>query len=155
MLLRMACNPWITVYFWKLLLSIFGAWLIVSNKFQEVKPWRWEGIEPETWARWDHTQSWGFSKSSLLLLWWNTTTKAPWMGRVCLMLPRHCSSLKEVRAGSETRQDPGGRNWGRGHRGAAYCLAPRGLLSLLSYRTQNCQPRGNPTHNWLGSPLIN
>ena len=34
--------------------------------------------------------------------------------------------------------------------GAAYCLVPCGLLSLLSYRTQDHQPRGGTTHNGLG-----
>jgi hypothetical protein len=32
-------------------------------------------------------------------------------------------------------------------RGAAYWLAPHGLLSMLSYRTQDLQPRGRTTHN--------
>ena len=36
--------------------------------------------------------------------------------------------------------------------GAAYWLAPHGLLSLLFYRTQDHQPRDGPTHNGLGPP---
>jgi hypothetical protein len=36
--------------------------------------------------------------------------------------------------------------------GATYWLAPRGLHSLLSYRTQNYQPRGGTTHKELGPP---
>ena len=32
-------------------------------------------------------------------------------------------------------------------KGAAYWLAPHGLLSLLSYRTQDHQPRDGTTHN--------
>ena len=36
-------------------------------------------------------------------------------------------------------------------RGAAYWLASPGLFSLLSYRTQNYQPRDDTTHN---QPLI-
>ena len=36
--------------------------------------------------------------------------------------------------------------------GAAYWLAPHGLLSLLSYRTQVHQLRHDPTHNRLGPP---
>ena len=40
-------------------------------------------------------------------------------------------------------------------RDAAYCLVPHDLLSLLSYRTQNQQPRDGTTHHGLGlSPLI-
>ena len=38
---------------------------------------------------------------------------------------------------------------------AAYWLASHGLFSLLSYRTQKQQPRGNITYNGLGpSPTI-
>ena len=37
--------------------------------------------------------------------------------------------------------------------GAAYWLAPHGLLSLLSYRTQDHQPKDGTTHNGLG-PLL-
>ena len=38
-------------------------------------------------------------------------------------------------------------------RGAAYWLAPHGLLSFLSYRTQDYQPRDGITHRGLGPPL--
>jgi hypothetical protein len=34
-------------------------------------------------------------------------------------------------------------------RGAAYWIAPNGLLSLLSYRSQDQQPRDGTTHDWL------
>ena len=37
---------------------------------------------------------------------------------------------------------------------AAYWLSPHGLLSLLSYKTQDHQSRDGPTHNALGSPPI-
>lgn len=36
-------------------------------------------------------------------------------------------------------------------RDAAHWLAHHGLLSLLSYRTKDHQPRGGTTHNRLGS----
>jgi hypothetical protein len=37
---------------------------------------------------------------------------------------------------------------------AVYCLVPHGMLSLLSYRTQDHQPRDGTTHNGLGpSPI--
>jgi hypothetical protein len=39
-------------------------------------------------------------------------------------------------------------------RGAASWLAPHGLLSLLSYRTQDHQLRGGTTHNGLGPSLL-
>jgi hypothetical protein len=37
-------------------------------------------------------------------------------------------------------------------RGATYWFAPHGLFSLLSYRTQDHQPRDSTTHNGLGPP---
>jgi hypothetical protein len=37
-------------------------------------------------------------------------------------------------------------------RGAAYCLAHLGLLSLLSYRIQDHQPRSGQTQNGWGGP---
>ena len=50
-----------------------------------------------------------------------------------------------------SRQELMWRPW----RDAAYWLAHHDLLSLLSYRTPNLQPRDGPTHNGLGpSPLI-
>jgi hypothetical protein len=38
--------------------------------------------------------------------------------------------------------------------GAAYWLAPHGLLSLFSYGIQDHQPRDGTTHNGLGPPLL-
>jgi hypothetical protein len=38
--------------------------------------------------------------------------------------------------------------------GAAYWLALHGLLSLLSYRTQDHQPRDGTTHSGLGPPPL-
>jgi len=40
-------------------------------------------------------------------------------------------------------------------RGAAYWLAPRSLLRLLSYRTFSCRSRDDTTHHGLGPPRIN
>jgi len=42
----------------------------------------------------------------------------------------------------------------RPRRDAAYWLASPGLLSLLSYRTQDHQPRDGTTHNGLGPPPL-
>jgi hypothetical protein len=39
-------------------------------------------------------------------------------------------------------------------RDVPYWLASPGLLSLLSYRTQDYQPRDGPTHNGLGPPTL-
>ena len=39
-------------------------------------------------------------------------------------------------------------------RGAAYWLAPHGLLGLLSYRTRDHQPRDGTAHHGLGPPPL-
>jgi hypothetical protein len=65
-----------------------------------------------------------------------------------LTLPLCCSSPKEVRIGTHTGQELGGRSWCRDYgRGVPYWLASPGLFSLLSYRTQDYQPRNGTTHN--------
>ena len=47
------------------------------------------------------------------------------------------------------------RSWYRGHgRDAAYWLAPPGLPSLLSYRTQDYQTRDGATHSGLYRPPL-
>lgn len=63
----------------------------------------------------------------------------------------HSPSLKEVRTGSHTRQEPGGRMQ-RPWRSAAYWLALHGLLNLLSYTTQDHSPRDDTAHSGLGPP---
>ena len=60
--------------------------------------------------------------------------------------------LREAREGTQIRagtwrQELVLKPWGS----AAYWLAPYGLLSLLSYRTQGYEPRDICTHNELGS----
>jgi len=76
-------------------------------------------------------------------------------GFIQLTLPQHCLSLKETqdrnshRTGT-WRQELMQRPW----RVAAYWLAPHGLPSLLSYRTQNYQHRDDSTHNRLGFFLL-
>lgn len=50
------------------------------------------------------------------------------------------SPLREASAGT-WRQELTQRSW----RDTAYWLAPQGLLSLLSYRTQDHQRRGKPS----------
>ena len=46
------------------------------------------------------------------------------------------------------RQELKQKSW----RDVPYWLAPHGLLSLLSYRTQDHQPKGGPTHSGINSP---
>ena len=81
--------------------------------------------------------------------------KASLSCRDWLTLPHCCSSPKEVRTGTHShragtwRQELMQKPW----RGAAYWLAYHGLLSLLSYRTQDNQPRDGTTHHKLVPPL--
>ena len=68
-------------------------------------------------------------------------------------LSHHCSSPRQDsnshRAGT-WRQELIQRLW----MGDAFWLAPKGLLSLLSYRSQDHQPRDGTTHNGLGPPPL-
>jgi hypothetical protein len=73
-----------------------------------------------------HRISW----SGFLLLQWNTMTKSN-LGRkgfIWLTLSHHCLSLKEVRTGTQTGKEPGGRSWYRGHGGVLLTV-----LLLLGY----------------------
>jgi len=65
-------------------------------------------------------------------------------GFIQLTLPYCCSSWKEVRTGTQAGQEAGAdaEPW----RDVPYWLASPGLLSLLSYITQDYQPRDGPTH---------
>ena len=69
-------------------------------------------------------------------------------GFIWFTFPYCCSSSREIWTGT-WRQDWMQRPW----KGAAYWLIPHGLFSLLSYRTQDHQPRNGPSHNGLG-PLL-
>ena len=66
----------------------------------------------------------------------------------------YSSTLLFITKGSQDRHSHG-RNLEAGAdaeamKGAAYWLAPCGLLSLLSYITQHYQPRDGTTHSGLG-----
>ena len=70
--------------------------------------------------------------------------------RACLALYSHVTVYPRRKSGRELKA----RTWRqelmqRSRRGAAYGLALHGLLSLLSYRTQDHQPRAGTTHNGL------
>jgi hypothetical protein len=62
---------------------------------------------------------------------------------------QHSSSKAEM-AGAQAGPELGGRGCYRGHRRALLT----GLLSLLSYRTQDQQSRAGTTHNGLGPPPL-
>lgn len=87
-----------------------------------------------------------------LLLRWNTMTKN-WEeeGLFGLYLLHHCcSSLEEVRTGTQIGQDPRSRRWCRSHRGELHT----GLLNLPSYRTRNQPPMDGTNHYGLGPPPL-
>ena len=66
-------------------------------------------------------------------------TNATWgeKGLFHLALPGNSSALREVRAGTQTGQEPGGRAGTEAMAGAAYWLAIQRWLNLLSYRAHN------------------
>jgi hypothetical protein len=80
--------------------------------------------------------------------------KAIWEEMVYLA---YTSTLLFIIEGSQDRNSSRAGTWRqemmqRPWKGAAYWLAPHGLLGLLSYRTQDHQPRDGTTHNGLGPP---
>jgi hypothetical protein len=78
------------------------------------------------------------------------------LGEERVYMAYQCSSLKEVRTGTQARQEPGGRSWCRGHGGVLLTeLAPHGLLRLLSYKTWDHQLRASTTQQWVGPFPIN
>ena len=66
-----------------------------------------------------------------------------------LFITKGSQDWNSHRAGT-WRQELLQRPW----RGAAYWLALPDLLSLLSYRIQDYQPRDGPTHNGLSPPPL-
>ena len=88
--------------------------------------------------------------------------KARCVGGVYFSLYFHIAAHHWKKAGQESKQ---GRNLeeetdAEAHGGAAYWLASPDLLSLLSYRTQDHQPRDCTTHSlslpledWLFDPV--
>ena len=65
-------------------------------------------------------------------------------GFIQLTLPCCCSPPKEVRTGTQAGEEAGAD--AEAMEGCSYWLAPPGLLSLLSYRMQDYQPRDGTTH---------
>ena len=64
---------------------------------------------------------------------------------------RCSSSSRDIRVGTQGRKVESG-NEQKPWRCAPYWLAPKGLLSLLSYATQDTQPSGGTAQNELGLP---
>ena len=85
----------------------------------------------------------------LLLLWWNTLIRIKLERKDCFP---YTSTTLFITEGSQDRNSNWAGTWRqelmqRPQRGAAYWLAPGGLLSLLPYKAQNYQPKGGPIHN--------
>jgi hypothetical protein len=71
----------------------------------------------------------------------------------------YTSTLLITTEGSQDRNSNMTRTWRQGLmqrplRDATYRLAPMALFSLLSYGTQEHQPRDNTSHNGLGTPTL-
>ena len=49
------------------------------------------------------------------------------LGEERVTLPHHCSSLKEIKTGIQTEQEPGGRSWCRGRGGVLLLACSPGL----------------------------
>ena len=80
--------------------------------------------------------------------------KASWGGKGLFGLHFHIIALHRRKSGQELKQ---GRSLESGAdaeamEGAAYWLVPCDLLSLISYSTQNNQPKDGTTHSGLGPP---
>jgi hypothetical protein len=71
-------------------------------------------------------------------------------GFIQLTLPYCCSSPKEVRTGTQASQEAGAD--AEAMEGCSLLAASPGLLSLLSYRTQDYQPRDDTTT--VGPPIL-
>jgi hypothetical protein len=77
--------------------------------------------------------------------------EASWGGKGLFSLHFHIAVHHQRKSGHELTQGTFHQElMQRPSRGAAYWLASLGLFSLLSYRTQDYQPRDGITHNGLG-----
>ena len=88
-------------------------------------------------------------KVTIAVMKYHDQSKLGRKGFVWFALPHQCSSLTEVRAGTHTGRESGGRSGCRSHEGVLLT----GLLSLLSYRPHNHQPKDRTTHSELDSPI--
>ena len=66
----------------------------------------------------------------------------------------HIAVHHQRKSGLELKQGRKQELMQRPWRDVIYWLASPGLLSLLSYRTQDYQPRDGTTHKWALQPLI-
>jgi hypothetical protein len=109
----------------------FGVGTITSEPWEEVYPWQ---------------RRRGGKDVLFLWLWWNIVTKnkSERKGFIHLTHPQCSPSLKEVRTGTQTGQEPRGRTGAEDYEGASLTE----LLSLLSYRTKDHPGMTPPTMYW-------
>jgi len=73
-------------------------------------------------------------------------------GSIWLTLPYHCSSMKEIRTGTQTGQESGGRSWYRSHGGVLLTCLLLWFIQPALLQNQHQQSRCCPTHSGLGPP---
>lgn len=87
-----------------------------------------------------------------LLLWWHTVTKTTWGGEGLFCLHFYITVLHCGRSGWALK--PSRKLQAEAHSEILeQCIllgAPRGLLRMFSYRTQDHKPLGSNMHNGLG-----
>ena len=81
------------------------------------------------------------------------TEEASWGGKGLFSLYFHIAGHYQKKSGLELKQVRKQELMQRPWRGVTYWLASPSLLSLLSYRTQDHQPRDGITHNSLDHPM--
>jgi len=80
----------------------------------------------------------------------NTMTKTTWRRKGLFGLHFHSTAHRWRRSGQELTQELEAGADAEAMEGAAHWLASPGLLSLLSYRTRDHQPRGWHHPQWAG-----
>jgi hypothetical protein len=73
--------------------------------------------------------------------------EASWGGKGLFSLHIHTAAHQQRKSGLELKQVRKQELMQKPQRNAAYWFASPGLLSLLSYRTKDYQPRDSTTHN--------
>jgi len=90
------------------------------------------------------------SLSGLLFLHKHQDQEASWGGKGLFSLHFHIAVHHQRKPGLELKQVREQELMQRPWRDVTYWLASSGLLSLLSYRTQEYQSRDGTTHSGLG-----
>jgi hypothetical protein len=92
------------------------------------------------------------SRSAFLFLHRHHDQEASWEGQNLFSLHFHIAVHHQRKSGLELKQVRKQELMQRPWRDVTYWLASPGLLSLLSYRIQDYQPRNDTAHNDLSHP---